>query len=269
MEISVDHLTKVWGHPEDDGAVVALRDLSHTFRSERITCVIGPSGCGKSTMLEIIGGIEQPTSGQVRITDPANPGARYKSGEHSVMVWQNFNLLPWRTVLQNVVLGLEARGVGKVEREEQARLMLDRVGLAHFVDKRPGQLSGGMRQRVALARSLVVEPKVLLLDEPFGALDAQTRLLMQEELLRLVEGTGRTVIFVTHSIEEALLLGDDVVVMSARPATIVDQFDVPLPRPRKIAEHRHEPVFGELFDRAYEQLRVQVQRATELESRSV
>lgn len=268
MEISVTDLTKIWGDPESEDAVVALRDLTHTFRSGRITCVVGPSGCGKSTMLEIVGGIETATGGTVSTIDPSAPGKSYKPGEHSIMVWQNFNLLPWRTVLQNVVLGLESRDMSRAEREERGRTMLERVGLTPFVDKRPGQLSGGMRQRVALARAMVVEPDVLLMDEPFGALDAQTRLLMQEELLRLVEGTGRTVIFVTHSIEEALLLGDDVVVMSARPATIVDQFEVNLPRPRKIAEHRHTEEFSSLFDRAYEELKVQVQRANELEARS-
>lgn len=268
MNIAVRELRKIWGKPHDPEAVVALDGVTHEFTSGKITCIVGPSGCGKSTMLEIIGGIESATSGEVTTTDPNRPGEKFLPGERSVMVWQGFHLLPWRTVLQNVVLGLEARRVPRKEREQRGREMLEKVGLTPFADRRPGQLSGGMRQRVALARAMAVESDVLLMDEPFGALDAQTRLLMQEELLRLVEGTGRTVIFVTHSIEEALLLGDEVVVMSARPGTIVDVFDVDIPRPRQM-DHRHTAEFNRLFDRTYEELKEQVHRANQLEARAV
>lgn len=266
MDIAVRALFKVWGEISNPKSVVALDGVSHVFRSGRITTIVGPSGCGKSTMLEIIGGIEAQTAGELVITDPDN-GQRSRPGEKSVMVWQSFNLLPWRNVLDNVALGLEAMKVPRSQRVERARELLATVGLSAFAERMPAQLSGGMRQRVALARALAVEPSVLLMDEPFGALDAQTRLLMQEELLRLVEGTGRTVLFVTHSIEEAILLGDEVVVMSARPGKIVDVFDVELPRPRKI-DMLHTQAYADLFERTYGQLRDQVSKANETEAKA-
>ena len=267
MDIAVHALFKVWGEVTDPRSVLALDGVTHQFRSGRVTTIVGPSGCGKSTLLEIIGGIESQTSGDVLITDPAHPERATKPGENSVMVWQSFNLLPWRNVIDNVALGLEARGMPRKQRHERSRELLSSVGLSAFAERFPSQLSGGMRQRVALARALAVEPSVLLMDEPFGALDAQTRLLMQEELLRLVEGTGRTVLFVTHSIEEAILLGDEVVVMSARPGRIVDVFDVKLPRPRKI-DMLHTPEYAELFERTYGQLRDQVSRANAAEAQA-
>jgi NitT/TauT family transport system ATP-binding protein len=267
VDIAVRELYKVWGEVGNPRSVLALDGVTHAFGSGRITTIVGPSGCGKSTMLEIIGGIESQTAGEITITDPDDGQRQVKPGEKSVMVWQSFNLLPWRNVIDNVALGLEAMGMPRPQRLERSRELLANVGLSAFAERMPAQLSGGMRQRVALARALAVEPSVLLMDEPFGALDAQTRLLMQEELLRLVEGTGRTVLFVTHSIEEAILLGDEVVVMSARPGKIVDVFDVDLPRPRKI-DMLHTQDYANLFDRTYGQLRDQVSKANESEAQA-
>jgi NitT/TauT family transport system ATP-binding protein len=175
-------------------------------------------------------------------------------------VWQSFTLVPWRTILANVAFGLEMIGVSRAERDARAREALVRVDLAGFEDKFPRQLSGGMRQRVGLARALVMKPDVLLLDEPFGALDAQTRLVLQEQLAKLVEESGTTALLVTHSIEEAILLGDTIFVMTARPGRIAAEIAVELPRPRSLAT-THDPRYGELFDRIYGLLRDEVVRA--------
>ena len=182
-------------------------------------------------------------------------------------VWQNFNLFPWRTVGQNVEFGLEAAGMNRAQRTELTRRALAKVDLAGFESKYPRQLSGGMRQRVGLARALVMDPDILLLDEPFGALDAQTRLVLQEQLARLVETSGTTAILVTHSIEEALLLADTVLVMTARPGRIAAEIKVDLPRPRSLAT-THMPSYSSMFDKIYGLLRDEVLKtiATEMET---
>jgi NitT/TauT family transport system ATP-binding protein len=182
-------------------------------------------------MIQIIGGIETCTSGTVTIADGSGaPNAPL--GSQSVMVWQNLNLFPWRTVIDNVAFGLEMRGIARQERHERARELIASVGLRGFERHRPSQLSGGMRQRVALARALVMERPILLMDEPFAALDAQTKIVMQEELIRIYERSKKTILFVTHAIEEAILLGDEILVMTARPGRIKDVLRVDLPRPR-------------------------------------
>ena len=168
----------------------------------------------------------------MRIEDPQHRDIQHPLGADSVMVWQNLNLFPWRSVIDNVAFGLEMRGVAKAERYERARALIASVGLRGFERHLPGQLSGGMRQRVALARALIMERPILLMDEPFAALDAQTKIVMQEELLRIFDRTHKTVLFVTHAIEEAILLGDEVVVMTARPGRIKEVIPVDLPRPR-------------------------------------
>ncbi|SRR5579872_1506803 len=257
MDVLVSKISKVWG--SSGSGVRALDQVSHLFRSRRFTCILGPSGCGKSTLIQIIGGLESATSGQIRIYDPASPEASRPLGGDSVMVWQNLNLFPWRSVIDNVAFGLEMRGVRRAQRYERARALINLVGLRGFEEHRPGQLSGGMRQRVALARALILERPILLMDEPFAALDAQTKIVMQEELMRIFEQTHKTVLFVTHAIEEAILLGDEVVVMTARPGCIKDTIAIELPRPRSL-ELVASKEFGALFDRVFHLIRDEVMK---------
>jgi len=258
MDVVVSKISKVWGGA--GSGVVALDQVSHVFGSRRFSCILGPSGCGKSTLIQIIGGLETASSGQIRIHDPASPGVTRAVGADSVMVWQNLNLFPWRSVIDNVAFGLEMRGIARAQRYERARALIALVGLRGFEDHRPGQLSGGMRQRVALARALILERPILLMDEPFAALDAQTKIVMQEELMRIFEQTHKTVLFVTHAIEEAILLGDEVVVMTARPGRIKDIIAIDLPRPRSL-ELVASKQFGALFDRVFHLIRDEVMTA--------
>jgi NitT/TauT family transport system ATP-binding protein len=237
--------------------VTALEDLRLRFPAGQVTAIVGPSGCGKSTLLQILRGLLRPTAGSTHFDFADGAGDRRPS---MATVWQAFNLFPWMTVAENVAFGLELKGVKRAERLERARRALAAVDLVGFEGKYPRQLSGGMRQRVGLARALVLDPDILLLDEPFGALDAQTRLVLQEQLARLVEGTGKTVLLVTHSIEEAIFLGDLIVVMTARPGRVAAELPVPLARPRSFAMTR-DPAFGLLFEEIYGILRVEVEKA--------
>ncbi len=257
MEIVVENLVQAFG--DAPNTILALDRVTHRFPAERVSCILGPSGCGKSTMIQIIGGIEPWISGNVRIAESAG-GAGRPLGSQSVMVWQSLNLFPWRTVVDNVAFGLEMRGVARRERHERARAIIASVGLRGFEQHRPMQLSGGMRQRVALARALIMERPILLMDEPFAALDAQTKIVMQEELIRIYERSKKTILFVTHAIDEAILLGDEIVVMTARPGRIKDVIPVDLPRPRT-QEMVNTPEFGRLYDRALHLIREEVLRA--------
>jgi len=208
--------------------VLAVDGFSLTVARGEFVSLVGPSGCGKSTVLEIIAGLRKPTSGAVYLG-----GQRLREPHPSIgVVFQEDSTFPWRTVLDNVAFGLEMRGVPAAERRERAMRMLEFMGLAAFAARYPYQLSGGMRQRVAIARTLVMEPEVLLLDEPLGALDAQTRLVMVDEVLRIWRETGTTVLLVTHSLEEAALCSDRVVVMTARPGRIKEVVETGLPRDR-------------------------------------
>ncbi len=208
--------------------VAALKNLSLDVSQGEFVSIVGPSGCGKSTFLNILLGLIKPDAGEMRLN-----GARIDGpGQDRAMVFQEFGLLPWRTVAGNVELGLELKGVESSVRRRRARELIEMAGLAGFEAHYPHELSGGMKQRVGLARALATDPEVLLMDEPFAALDAQTRDLMQAELLNVWERTKKTVIFVTHSIEEAAYLSDRVVVMSARPGRIKEIIPVRLPRPR-------------------------------------
>lgn len=213
---------------QDGGTVDALRDVNLQVGDNEFLTVLGPSGCGKTTLLKAIAGLIPWDDGDIVIDGRPVRGP----GPDRGMVFQNFALLPWATVLENVAFGLRMRGVGKAERTERARELIHTVGLSGFETKRPGELSGGMQQRVGIARALAVRPKVLLMDEPFGAVDEQTRRLLQEELLTIWERHRLTVVFITHSMEEAVLLGDRVVLMSARPGRIAEIVPVPLVRPR-------------------------------------
>jgi NitT/TauT family transport system ATP-binding protein len=256
MQVLVEGVRKVW-NPGTDQETVALETTHHAFPSARFSCLLGPSGCGKSTLIQIVGGLERPSDGRVRIVDPAHPGAAQPIGTHSVMMWQGLNLFPWRSVIDNVAFGLEMAGMARPERHARARALLELVGLTGFEAHMPRQLSGGMRQRVALARALILERPILLMDEPFGALDAQTKIIMQEELIRIFESAPQTILFVTHAIEEAILLGDQVIVMTARPGRIKAVIDIDLPRPRSLALVKTKR-FGELFDQAFQLLRAEV-----------
>jgi NitT/TauT family transport system ATP-binding protein len=234
--------------------VVALDQVSLQVAPGEFVCLVGPSGSGKSTLLRVIAGLLRQTSGEVSI-EASRPGT-----PATAMVFQEHALLPWRTVLANVAFGLENRGVARAARESRAREMLAMVGLARFAGHYPHQLSGGMKQRVGIARALANDPEVLLMDEPFAALDAQTRTIMQEELLRIWAALGTTVIYVTHSLEEALLLGDRVVLMTARPGRVSQVFPVELGRPRGL-EIRASQAYGVLLEKIWSQLREEVVRA--------
>jgi len=237
---------------------LALESVTCNFEPGRVTALIGPSGCGKSTLLQIARGFLDPTRGRVRFVERSRDTVTARPAMSTV--WQTFNLFPWLTVIENVAFGLDLAGVSRAERNARAQRAIAAVDLTGFEDRYPRQLSGGMRQRVGLARALVMEPEVLLLDEPFGALDAQTRLVLQEQLARLVETSGTTAILVTHSIEEAILLADTIVVMTARPGRVAARMDVDLPRPRSMATTR-DPGFAALFDRIYGLLRNEVMHA--------
>jgi NitT/TauT family transport system ATP-binding protein len=252
VKLVVDDVSVVF---ESQGrAVVALDHVSLRVAAGEFVCVVGPSGSGKSTLLRVVAGLLRQTAGEVRI-EASRPGLPL-----TAMVFQEHALLPWRTVLANVTFGPENRGVARAEREARAREMLALVGLARFAEHYPHQLSGGMKQRVGIARALANDPEVLLMDEPFAALDAQTRALMQEELLRIWATLGKTVIYVTHSLEEALLLGDRVVLMTARPGRISQVFPVELGRPRGL-EIRGSQAYGVLLEKIWSQLRDEVVRA--------
>ncbi|MDH7597490.1 MAG: ABC transporter ATP-binding protein [Methanothrix sp.] len=213
----------------DGKTMEVLRDISMSVDEGEFVCFIGPSGCGKTTLLRIIAGLEFPSSGSVLLDGAPIRGPGPERG----MVFQEYSLFPWRTVLDNVAFGPEIRGVPKEERYRLAREYLKMVGLERFESRYPHELSGGMKQRVAIARALVNNPKALLMDEPFGALDAQTRNVMQSELLRIWEQERKTIIFVTHSVDEAIYLGDRIIVFSARPGRVKEIIGIDLPRPRK------------------------------------
>ncbi|WP_024276761.1 ABC transporter ATP-binding protein [Xanthobacter sp. 126] len=214
-----------------DGAVIAVRDADLVVNPGEFVSIIGPSGCGKSTFLNAVAGFLKPTSGTVRVDGEPVKGPSADRG----MVFQQYSLFPWKTVRENVEFGLKMRGMGKSERAVAARTLLGLAGLSAFEDHYPDRLSGGMKQRVGIVRALATGPKVLLLDEPFGALDAQTRVIMQQILTNLWQRLGISVLFVTHDIDEAIFLSDRIYVMTARPGTIKAEVTVPLPRPRDAA----------------------------------
>ena len=256
MDVVAEDVTQVWpGH--GSGVVTALDGFSHRFASGRFACILGPSGCGKSTFVQIAGGLEAATAGRVWIEDPDRPGQARPLGPDSVMVWQSLNLFPWRSAIDNIVFGLEMAGMPRAERYARAQALIATVGLRGFERHLPRQRSGGMRQRVALARALIMERPILLMDEPFAALDAQTKIVMQEELTRILDRTRKTVLFVTHAIDEAILLGDEVIVMTARPGRIKEVIPVGLPRPRSL-DLVSTPEFGRLFDRTFHLIREEV-----------
>jgi len=262
MEISVHQVSKLWG-PESKIPTLAIDEVTHSFASQKFTCLLGPSGCGKSTLLQIIAGLSTTSSGKIEIVDHSTSEV-IRPGDKSVMVWQTFNLFPWLTVMENISFGLKLRKFTKKERREKAKEFIAFMGLRGFEDRLPSELSGGMRQRVSLARALIMDPSVLLMDEPFGALDAQTKIIMQQELQRLFIETNKTIIFVTHSIEESILLADEVVVMTARPGRIKSVVPIDLKRPRTTKEFS-DANFGRLYDHIYGLIREEVEKTIDFE----
>jgi NitT/TauT family transport system ATP-binding protein len=237
------------------GPVEALAGFDLKVEEGEFLCIIGPSGCGKSSLLRILAGLYRQSSGRVIIRAPTT-----NRRPVSAVVFQEYAIFPWRTTLENVAFGLEMRGIPRRERVKIARNYLDKMGLSRYADHYPYQLSGGMKQRVALARALANDPEILLMDEPFGALDAQTRVILQQELLRIWEAERKTVVYVTHSIEEALILGDRVVLMTAQPGCVKAVYPVPLPRPREL-KVRTTVQFNQLAQRIWEELVDEVNKA--------
>jgi NitT/TauT family transport system ATP-binding protein len=234
-----------------DGRTLEVLDLGRLSVADgEFVTVVGPSGCGKSTLLHILGGFIPAEAGAIRVHGRAVVGP----GPDRGMVFQEFSLFPWRTVSGNVGWGLEVRGAPTAERRAVVDRYLELTGLSEFRDHLPGELSGGMKQRVALARVLAFDPEVLLMDEPFGSLDAQTRETMQDELVRIWERTGKTIFFVTHDIDEAVYLGDRVLVLSARPARVREEVAVALPRPRGVVA-RKSTAFLECKNRIWDLIR--------------
>jgi NitT/TauT family transport system ATP-binding protein len=246
----------------DGRARTALGEIDLTVEPGRFCALIGPTGCGKSTVLSLVAGLAQPSEGSILMDGAPVRGTDPRIG----FVFQNDAVFPWKTVLANVAAGPRFRGAGRRESAERARDWLRRVGLAGFEHYFPHQLSGGMRKRVALAQTFINEPRILLLDEPFSGLDAQTRQIMSDELLGLWEGLGATVLMVTHDLEEAVALADSVVVLTAGPATVKKQFAVDLPRPRRVREIRFQPRFTELHEQIWsclsEEVAIAYDRAT-------
>jgi NitT/TauT family transport system ATP-binding protein len=237
------------------GTVSAFEGLSFDVYDNEILCLVGPSGCGKTTLLRCIDGLVPLSAGRI-LLDGAPVTA---PPSRMAMVFQHFGLFPWKTVDANVAYGLRLAGTPRAEAAARVRRVLALVGLEAFAAYYPYQLSGGMQQRVGLARALAIDPEVLLMDEPFAALDAQTREILQDEMLRVLEQERKTIVFVTHSIDEALVLGDRVIVLTARPARVREVVAVPYPRPRSVAAVRADPAFGALRARVWDLLRPEIQ----------
>ena len=255
--IEITGVTKRFLTPSGD-VFTAIKDVDFEVEPGQFCAVVGPTGCGKSTTLSLVSGLDKPSEGEVRVAGKPVDGI----AEGVSFMFQADALLPWKSVLGNVALGPSFRGVKKKEAEAAARDWLRRVGLAGFEDRHPHQLSGGMRKRVAMAAALINEPRILLMDEPFGALDVQTKAIMQTELIGLWEQLRPSVLFITHDLEEAVALADRVVVMTSGPGTVKAVFDIDLPRPRgAIQDIRFQPEFLELHQQIWESLREEVETA--------
>ncbi|MBZ8134780.1 ABC transporter ATP-binding protein [Afifella sp. IM 167] len=254
--IHFQDLTVRFATPAGDIHTV-VEDITLDIDDGSFVAVVGPSGCGKSTLLNVAAGLLVPPKGNVLIFNEPLQGIN----KHAAYLFQQDALLPWRTVLENVRLGLTFRGVGYAEATDEAEKWIARVGLAGFEDRFPYQLSGGMRKRVAIAQSWIVDPRILLMDEPFSALDIQTRQNMENELLSLWLENRKTVLFITHDLEEAIALADKVVVLSAGPAHLKGVYDVDLERPRDVIEIRMDPKFTRLYQQIWADLRDEVKRS--------
>ena len=251
-KIEIVGLRKVFETPR--GTVEAISTIDLQIKPGEFFCIVGPSGCGKSTLLRILAGLEKQSAGTITVDS-----AGWKV--ENAMVFQDSGLFPWMSVEENVGFGLMTRGVSAAERAPRVEAAMRLVGLTQFRKHFPHQLSGGMRQRGAIARAFVTDPAVLYMDEPFAALDAQNRTILQEELVRIWETTRKTVVYITHSIDEALFLGDRIAVMTAHPGRIKEIIDVPFPHPRNLMELSVTPVFGELKLKIWHVLEEEVNRA--------
>ena len=254
--LTIDHVRKTW-HAPGGLQVHAIEEVSLEVSSGEFVAILGPSGCGKSTLLELCAGLEPVSGGEIRIDGEKVTGPNPKA----VMVFQEHSLFPWLNVEQNVAFGLKTKGVRADERSRRGREVLERVKLVKFARHYPHQLSGGMKQRVAIARALVGSPEFILMDEPFASLDFQTRVLMQQFLLDVWRGFKSTILFVTHQIDEAVLLADRVVVMSASPGRVLEEIRIGLPRPRSMTD----PAFNDYRVRLTSHMEREVMRAAEVE----
>jgi len=253
-KVAISGLYKIFdGH--DKRKVVALQNVNLSVPTGQFVVIVGPSGCGKTTLLRIVAGLEAPTAGRVDVyqSDRSKPV--------NSMIFQEQSVFPWMTVRNNIEYGLRMRGVPKRARAETADYYIKKIGLSRFANAYPHQLSGGMKQRVSVARAFANDPEILLMDEPFAALDEQNKILLQEELLRIWEETKKTVIFITHSIDEAIVLGDRVVVLTAHPGRVKADVPVEFDRPRNVYELRASPDFGKLFYHIWGLLKDEVMKA--------
>jgi NitT/TauT family transport system ATP-binding protein len=238
-KIRINNLTKVFF--KKNSSVAAVKDINLEIKKGEFACLLGPSGCGKTTLLRILAGLEKPSGGTYELI-PGDPDKPLQS-----MIFQEKGVIPWMTVEDNVTFGLRMRHAPRTEMKERSEYYLNKVGLWDFRKLYPSEISGGMKQRVSIARAFSNDPEILLMDEPFAALDEQNKFILQEELLSIWEETNKTVLFITHSIDEALLLSDRILLMSSQPGTIVREKRIDLPRPRRIASVRSNPKMGEEF----------------------
>ena len=258
-KLSLAHVTKQFPIRGQRTPFTAIEDITIDLAAGEFLVLVGPSGCGKSTLLDLLGGLTTPTSGEILLDGTPITGPGLDRG----IVFQQYALLPWRTARKNIEFGLEAKGLRSAERRERAEHYLELVGLGGFGDRYPHELSGGMKQRVAIARSLAFDPEVLLMDEPFAALDAQTRESLQDELLRIWETTGKTILFITHGIDEAIYLGQRVAVLTSRPGRIKNIVDIDIDR--NVEDVRSDEEFRALRHHVWSLLHDEVERARSLE----
>jgi ABC-type nitrate/sulfonate/bicarbonate transport system ATPase subunit len=255
MRVDCDHIDKRF--EARNGPILALADLSFSTQEQEFLCILGPSGCGKTTLLRIIAGVLEPSSGSVSFR-----GSRQQKGPGTALVFQEYGVFPWMNVIDNVCFGLEMRGVDKKARYRTATPLIERIGLGGFVKSYPHQLSSGMKQRVGLARALVSGADILLMDEPFAALDAQMRLILQELLLDIKKEYRKSVIFVTHDVEEAITLADRIILLTRRPGQVRDEIELPFAQPREINGANAAKLL-DMRTRIWGQIREEVERSVE------
>jgi NitT/TauT family transport system ATP-binding protein len=260
VSTEVQPAIRIRGLSKRFGKLIAVDNVSLDITSGEFFMIVGPSGCGKTTLLRILAGLDTPSSGLIEVSTAEDSKRPVNS-----MIFQGDSIFPWMTVWENAAYGLRMRKAPEAQIKEAVGHYLDRTGLTKFANSYPHQLSGGMRQRVSIARAFANDPEILLMDESFSALDAQNKLLLQEELLRIWEETKKTVLFITHSVDEAVILGDRIMIMTAQPGRAKSIVPVELSRPRNILELQHTPAYGELVHQIWTSLRDEVLRARELE----